>query len=184
MYFLGIRTCAGYHNYPSLSCDTANLLMFRKKTESHGGRGRSRLLSENADFVQVGLDRWNSVGLTPSSTRGSRPGRPSESPNWHTGQSSPTFSLIADSYVSGDLIISPVWLRFYLVGSSSSYPNKTCFESSVCFENSYVPTLRRNEIINRVLDSPPIAIIHTQRRHHPSAIFTLQYFIPHALGGY
>lgn len=136
------------------------------KKESHGGRG----------------NRWNSVGLTPSSTRGSIPGRPSESPDWHTVQSSPTFSLIADSYVSGDLIISPVWLRCYLVYSRSSNPNKTCFESSVCFESSYVPTLWRNEIWNRVPDSPPIAIIHAQRRHHPSAIFTLQYFIPYALG--
>lgn len=67
-------------------------------------RGMLRLLfDENANFAKVVVGRENTTGLAPSPTREAenlRPSRPSESYNWHTGQSSP-FIPNHDAYVMG-----------------------------------------------------------------------------------
>lgn len=55
--------------------------------------------SENVDFVQVVVRRGYTTGSTPSLTRESRSGRPSESHDWHTRQSTPPPILLPKSWL-------------------------------------------------------------------------------------
>lgn len=48
--------------------------------------GVPRLSSENTDLAQAVVDKCNTAGLTPYSTRGLRSGRSSDNHNWHPEQ--------------------------------------------------------------------------------------------------
>lgn len=107
-----------------------------RNTKEHGVRGwranmpvkPSRLSSGSAVSPGCVVSKMNATGLTRSRTRRSRPDRPSESPSEqrdeHDCRLYNTCFLSPKDYVSGDVTISPWWLRCELANHRFFNPLK------------------------------------------------------------
>lgn len=106
-----------------------------------------RLLSENVILSMVLIDGKNSDGLTPSSTRGSRSGRPSASHN------NKTIFLFYPHLDFSDLRISQSLLWWLTGWFQAPYPFAVLVGSLKFVQGTYVQNFMARSTINTVLET-------------------------------